>query len=888
MNDKLKKAPKLHLPPFNDWQGKLAGGIGGALEFDGVVMRYLPLEADMSALQKFCDSYLNLAPDFLVFKPVMPYVVMCVANYGSMGTSTKSLGWESQNEVLFGVPVEWWQLNPAGEMAFRNFGMVAPFIYVDSGASEAGGREVFGWPKCNCSFAEIADPWSNHPRTDRTLLSVHVGSFYGDSGIEGRELPELIRIDELPPVSLLGWPSPLLDQDSPLLVGVESMQRWVSIASHGLSNFAPRLFGGEGVEAFKGLRSFLGNMLHPQKGFVGAFHANTINLKQIRDAHNPNNACYQGYTNAQMEVKKIRGGGLIGESRMLQGDPSGGMSVYIRETEEQSIVTTLGLKVSTATKDGDTTVSTLKPVMPFWVEADMQYDNGETLCFRSANIPWRDKIWQLKTPPAPVPYDITGSIGYQVPPGPFGYQKATYRVLPLLASKDAMQQVLDDTFNKPLHESHPNDRFECYGDYVYAAAHYLNETAEATGSVSHWTSSGFELMIPVLFRQQGKPLSVGLVSPFMFSDSDVSVTSGRELDGWPTVMAHLIQPPNVWSTAAVQQTEIEPLLEIHTEAMREIGANQQFNMHRVVEILGGKLELLGTPAEQSIQADWASAIRDNVSALSQSSEETGHLEAYVHLAQYALQQGLPINLFSFKQIRDVEDFSQACYQSIVRSRLSVQNCSRLQEYDRPLLMKFDRFATLPIVESLGLKVAMEAGSYAFVIPQRPFFMEINMRMDSGAVLLQRIGNPKWVEEDVQDDSAVPSARAPGTADQKDLEAFERQLQALLRGNDPMTESLTSSSLSANTSPAKPVDIAKINEIVEKLQPQIAIHEILSTLRNLNNKTVNDGSSYPAFLVRTDSVAERDRSKFQSGQTRIIDGIAYWTPASGNYGKANDD
>jgi len=853
MNNKLERAAKkLDFPMFNNWQGALSAELGGALEFNGVVMRYLPLEADMSALQKFCDSYLNLAPDFLMFKPVMPYVVMCVANYGSMGTGAKSLGWESQNEVLFGVPVEWWQLNPAGEMVFKNFGMVAPFIYVDSGASEAGGREVFGWPKCNCSFAPVADPWSNHPRTDRTLLSLRVASFSGDSDMEPGKQPELIRIDELPPSSLLGWPSPLLDQDSPLLAGVEAMQRWVSIASHGLSNLAPRLFGGEGTEAFRGLRSFLGNMLHPQKGFVGAFHANTVNLKQMRDTGDPNTACYQGYTNAEMEVKRIHGGGLIGESRMLQGDPSGGLSVYIRETSEQSIVSTLGLKVSSATNDGGSTLCTLKPVMPFWVEADMKYDHGETLCFRSAKISWRDKTWQLKATPAPVKYDTTGSIGYQVPAGPFDYQKATYRVLPLLASRSAMQQVLDSMFNNPLREGGRTDRFTCQGDYVYAAAHYLNATASAPGRDSQWRSSGFELLIPVTFQQPGKPLSMGLVAPFMFSDSDVSVTSGRELDGWPTVMAHLVQPPNEWSTSAAQQTEIESLLALHTEAMKEIGANQQFNMHRVLEILGGKLDLLDEPAEQdaaaqrSRQSAWADDIRESVSKLSQSFGNPGQFAACEERLLSALQQGQEVNLFSFKQFRDVEyQFSKACYQSIVCSRLSVQSCSQLQEYDRPLLMKIDRFDTLPIVKSLGLKVAREDEGHAFVVPQRPFFMEINMRMEGGDVLLERIGSTTWQPEETATNVATPSSPGPGTANERSSELIAPE-------------------------------------------PQAAVHILLSALRSSKNKAVNGRKLLSTFRARTDSVAQQDRHVFESRQTRKIDDTPYWTPESGNDGNTHHE
>jgi hypothetical protein len=328
----LEPAPPLDNPDFNAWQGGLANEIGGALEFDGVVMRYLPLEADVQALQTFCDNYLNLCPEFTLCKPAMPYVVMCVANYGSMGTASSNLGWESQNEVLFGVPVEWWQVNDAGKLEFRNFAMVAPFIYVDSGASEAGGREVFGWPKCHGWFAQIDDPWASNPRAWRTLLSVRVQAFsqmFANQKVEPRAL---LDIEEKPPLSLSLFPPNLSDAENTLLDLPRTAMRWMSLLGHSLGMYAPRVLGGEGADAGRALSEFLSSMLHPKKGFVGAFHANTLNLKQMRDAADPNRACYQGYTNAQMHVKRIRQGGLLGEQRLLAGDPSGGLPNQAQRT----------------------------------------------------------------------------------------------------------------------------------------------------------------------------------------------------------------------------------------------------------------------------------------------------------------------------------------------------------------------------------------------------------------------------------------------------------------------------------------------------------------------------------------------------------------------------
>ena len=109
-----------------------AGG-GLEIDFEDVVARVFPLRANFNRLRSFCDRYLNvdIPPKMAHFTPAAPYVFLMVLNYGRMSEVASNLGWASQNEVLFGVPLFGQWSDERGRMV-RDFNFVAPFIFVDN------------------------------------------------------------------------------------------------------------------------------------------------------------------------------------------------------------------------------------------------------------------------------------------------------------------------------------------------------------------------------------------------------------------------------------------------------------------------------------------------------------------------------------------------------------------------------------------------------------------------------------------------------------------------------------------------------------------------------------------------------------------------------------
>ena len=189
-----------HNPAFNLWRGAATVTAPPPFDFSGVVMRFFPLKADFLALSRFCDRYLNLAPEFAYFRPSMPFVMLCIVNYGRMTMEAGNLGWASQNEVLFSVPLEWYTCEN-GQYVFKDQAQVAPFIFVDDESSQVGGREVYGWPKVQGWFASGVNPWAVNPRCERRLLGLRTRVFERLYANQRPEPCELLAVEEEPPLS---------------------------------------------------------------------------------------------------------------------------------------------------------------------------------------------------------------------------------------------------------------------------------------------------------------------------------------------------------------------------------------------------------------------------------------------------------------------------------------------------------------------------------------------------------------------------------------------------------------------------------------------------------------------------------------------------------------
>jgi len=405
--------------PFNNARGAASLlQMAPPFSFSDVTMSVFPLRANLTALNAFCDNYLNPAPDMVQFRPFIPYVYLVILDYGRMSVEAANMGWISQREVAFGVPMRWLSATDDG-LEFTDWAFTSPFIFVDNELSMSTGREVFGWPKLLAKLDPSVSEWVRDPHGSRRVFEVSTqGALHGYTG-ETSEYHPLLSVHQHRNAGLFDIPPKLdavtkpISQMSGLALNaarlsMELSKTFLGMASDGITGSAV-------LPDFSDLGTFR-EQLEPDnlKSWLTAsnwtsglkdslwsmfprFYANTVNLKQFRDTSNPHRTCYQAITNAKMPVTAFKAGGFLGPQAMLLGQLDGGYSIEIHDLAGLPIVDSLGLEVAeTRESVNGTTVSCLTPVAPLWMRVDMTYGLGETVIWRGRRNTWNEGTAQRR------------------------------------------------------------------------------------------------------------------------------------------------------------------------------------------------------------------------------------------------------------------------------------------------------------------------------------------------------------------------------------------------------------------------------------------------------------------------------------------------------------
>lgn len=289
--------------------------------FPGVMIHSFELEAKIDNLQNLCDTLLNIGNPTqrgFVYRPLLPVVALEVLIYPKMTSNTgrfANLGYVSQYEAYFRFPVVKYEqvglLRVPTEVS--NF---FPYLIVDSSWSAFSGRNVIGFPKVIGKITQETDPnrpyWASvevpvfpKPQTKQSSEEV-IGIQAGTAGPAGAPLKT--------------WPwtitamKDLVEEAESLLVELEEM-------------FFPNLFS-------------------------------TIQLKQIRDAENPMNACFQGLVHSTFRVEDVSLPQLYDSA-----------SIDLHSFESLNPVADLGLP----------TTNPVKPLLAYHTTCNMAFGNTKNL-----------------------------------------------------------------------------------------------------------------------------------------------------------------------------------------------------------------------------------------------------------------------------------------------------------------------------------------------------------------------------------------------------------------------------------------------------------------------------------------------------------------------------
>lgn len=540
--------------------------------FDGVTVRLFPLRASRQHLQRFINQYLNIVPPQVArFRVPAPFVYLMLINYGRMAVDAANLGWISQREIAFCVPLEWYELRN-GRYQFRDWATICPFIYVDNPLSMTTGREVYGWPKSIARLDEELNAWMENPLAKPRLAKVSAMLFPSAYQGQRQEPRVFLEVIHGPAPQALRVP---LSRENPALPW-NVLSNTIHSAL-GLGGDALGILTGMGVlqrqpgldrADYLAMAKRAGKMLRPRDLDIVA---NTVNLKQFRASDSPAAVCYQALTNAPMAITRYNQGGMLGDGNLLLGDTSGGYSVLLHRYASTPVIESLGLEVETEWRGADATVARLKPVLPCWYEVDMRYDRPETLAWRTRNSAgWvvgtgsTSKAWAMcpeeegdakgngveaspappaarraeptaappegKAPPLvdapPLPSNghhakdpnrfntATGAASQEVA-GPFDFPDSTLRVLPLLADPVKLRALSESLLNTPLRSE--DMRFEPWGDYVYMVVGSHNGVSSDTNNIGWWADRDVTFYVPMkwyVFEGGAAPKGDDAVMPY--------------------------------------------------------------------------------------------------------------------------------------------------------------------------------------------------------------------------------------------------------------------------------------------------------------------------------------------------------------------------------------
>jgi hypothetical protein len=220
--------------------------------------------------------------------------------------------------------------------------------------------------------------------------------------------------------------------------------------------------------------------------------------------------------------------------------------------------------------------------------------------------------------------------------------------------------------------------------------------------------------IPVVRREGEEPKEEMLVSPFIFSETDVEAIIDRELNGRPTVDATLL-PQNREEAGFNAE---KPDLVLKTEAVEEPDINRPATDKTILQITHEN-----QPQEEEVPKDVVEPILARV-----------------------------LRHVMLKQVRDADDPNRACYQALVLFSENIQ-AQRISD-PNAATVRITQYSNSPIVRTLGLhpeehEARDRQGRPVKVAELRPrwsFSMRVNIEQEVARTVYWRAGAGNWKRE----------------------------------------------------------------------------------------------------------------------------------------------
>lgn len=298
-------------------------------------------QADLAALRRLCDRYLNIGP--VTYRPLMDKIMLVAAE--TARTYSAPFGWVPEKDYAFWVPVVAGFETATGFVSRRVL-WFQPFLWVDSSAAVRAGREVYGFNK---SLAEIiGSPTAETTGTDATFngfrLRTRVARKLGSDS--------QATIEEL--ISLEGANTQGRDHVAQNAASLGFLQQYV----------ASQLAAEDCPATLRALTFLVDDLRHGR--------ARMVFLKEFPAPRVVHEASYQAIVEATAQVTGGVTADILSESFKLS----------IAPFESHPIVQTLGLQGTIISEGAASGTFTSTSLAQFRVRLDFEVGDGEIICER--------------------------------------------------------------------------------------------------------------------------------------------------------------------------------------------------------------------------------------------------------------------------------------------------------------------------------------------------------------------------------------------------------------------------------------------------------------------------------------------------------------------------
>jgi hypothetical protein len=405
---------------------------------------------------------------------------------------------------------------------------------------------------------------------------------------------------------------------------------------------------------------------------------------------------------------------------------------------------------------------------------------------------------------------------------PFQFTGVTARVFPLKANMARLAAFCDAYVNMDIPPEIVHYRPALPYVYLMVLDYGSMSSASMHAQNVGWVAQhevAFTVPLERWRKENGKLVfkDWACVSPFIFVDDEMSLTTGREVYGWPKVAGTVDASVSLWASHPLAgsrvfsfSTQVFPhvyagkseqarvLLTIDADpalsyARFPVDAGNAWSpWNALAQATRSSLSLMG----QAADLVWALPVRGFRTDRSLGALKAMGTRAAGYLARLgppllAERLGLPavgasgppglsFDNITVKQFRDAQEPDRACYKALVRSRMGVERINRSGLLGDANLLRGDtsggytlrvhRYDSQPIIQSLGIEVTRseelgDGTAVSVLKPVFPFWNDVDLYYGAGELVCSRIythgapGSNGWVDAQPPAFTALPAAAA---------------------------------------------------------------------------------------------------------------------------------